>query len=101
MKQVCVNAFTCSITFFTTRSAELPTLTTAIPAPRSIIEFPSISTITPPPALSTTTGIAIPREEETASARRLIIASDFGPGIAVTTRRSCAIFGPELISRFY
>jgi len=96
-----VKASTCSFTFFTTRSAEFPTLTTAIPAPISMMEFPSISTITPPPAFSTTTGMAIPRAAETASLLRLMTSCDFGPGIAVTTLRSCGIFGPELIGAVY
>ena len=39
-----------------------------------MIEFPSTSTITPPPAFSTTTGIAIPSDAETASFLRLIIS---------------------------
>ena len=86
------------MTFFTTRGAELPTFTTAIPAPKSIMEFPSISTMIPPPAFSTTTGIAIPNDDETASDLRLIIASDFGPGIEVTIRLVCGILGPEFMS---
>ncbi|CAB4907272.1 unannotated protein [freshwater metagenome] len=74
MKHVCVNASTCACTFATTRSALFPTLTTAMPAPISIMEFPSTSTMIPPPARSTITGIAIPRADETASARRVRIA---------------------------
>jgi hypothetical protein len=41
----------------------LPTLTTAMPEPRSISELPSTSTITPPPARSTKTGSVVPMPE--------------------------------------
>jgi hypothetical protein len=50
MKQLCVNAATCSVTAETTAGAQLPTLTTAMPEPKSISEFPSTSITTPPPA---------------------------------------------------
>ena len=50
-----------------------------------MMEFPSTSTITPPPAFSTTTGIAMPSAADTASERRLINSWDFGPGIEVTS----------------
>ena len=50
MKHVCVNAATWPVTFSTTFGAELPTLVTAMPEPRSISELPSTSTTTPPPA---------------------------------------------------
>ena len=55
----------------------------------SIMEFPSTSTMTPPPARSTKTGIAIPSEAETALARRAINSLDFGPGISVRKWRTC------------
>ena len=61
------------------------------------MELPSTSTITPPPAFSTTTGIAIPSAAETASERLLINSWDFGPGIAVTSFLSCGICGPVLM----
>ena len=63
-----------------------------------MMELPSISTITPPPAFSTITGMAIPSAVDTASLRRCIKAWDFGPGIAVTNLRTCGIFGPVDIS---
>jgi hypothetical protein len=88
MKQVCVNAATCSCTAWTTAGAALPTLTTAMPEPRSISELPSTSTITPPPARSTKTGTVPPTAEETAAVRRAMSARERGPGISVTSRRS-------------
>ena len=50
MKQVWVNWLTCSVTRSTTRSALLPTVVTAMPELKSMSEFPSTSTMTPPPA---------------------------------------------------
>src|ERR671928_64882 len=70
MKQVWVNAATCSCTAATTRGAALPTLTTAIPAPRSISELPSTSTSTPPPARSMNTGRVVPTPDDTVAERR-------------------------------
>ncbi len=94
MKQVWVKAATCSCTRRTTASAELPTLTTAMPAPRSISELPSTSTSTPPPARSMKTGSVVPRPADTAALRRAKSACDFGPGIEVARRRSCGRAGP-------
>src|SRR3954471_19754247 len=88
MKQVWVNAATCSRTAVTTRGAALPTLTTAIPAPRSMKELPSTSTITPPPARSTNTGSVVPTPADTVAARRAINSRERGPGTSVTSRRS-------------
>ena len=51
-------------------------------------ELPSTSTITPPPARSTKTGSVVPTPRATAAVRRAISSGDFGPGIAVTRRRS-------------
>ena len=53
MKQVWVNAATCSVTRETTSGALLPTPVTAIPLARSIRLLPSTSTTTPPPAAAT------------------------------------------------
>src|SRR3954454_22493634 len=95
MKQVWVKAATCSCTAATTRGDELPTLSTAIPDPRSISELPSTSTITPPPARSTKTGRVRPTPAETVASRRASRARDRGPGTSVTSRRSCAtVAGP-------
>src|SRR3954465_5291311 len=88
MKQVWVKASTCSRTAATTRGEELPTLTTAMPAPRSIKEFPSTSTSTPPPARSMNTGSVVLTPADTAAARRAASAGEGGPGISVTSRRS-------------
>src|SRR5215207_2654425 len=90
MKQVWVKAATCSCTAATTRGAALPTLTTAMPEPRSMSELPSTSTTTPPPARSTKTGSVPPTPADTAAVRRSISARERGPGISVTSRRSCA-----------
>jgi hypothetical protein len=65
MKQVCVNAATCSCTLRTTAGAALPTEATAMPDPRSISELPSTSTITPPPAAATKTGSMVPMPSAT------------------------------------
>src|SRR3954467_15041219 len=89
MKQVWVKAATCSCTASTTAGAALPTLTTAIPEPRSMSELPSTSTSTPPPARSTNTSTVVPTAEETAAVRRAMSSSDRGPGSSVTSRRSC------------
>src|SRR3954469_19724163 len=70
MKQVWVNAATCSCTASTTCGAALPTLTTAIPEPRSISELPSTSTSTPPPARSTNSGTVPPTADDTAAVPR-------------------------------
>ena len=53
MKQVWVKAATWAWTAATTSGAELPTLVTAMPDPRSMNELPSTSTRTPPAARST------------------------------------------------
>src|SRR4051795_8583024 len=89
MKQVCVKAATCSRTASTTAGAALPTLTTAMPEPRSISELPSTSTSTPPPARSTNSGTVVPTAEDTAAVRRARSSRDRGPGSSVTSRRSC------------
>jgi hypothetical protein len=49
------------------------------------------------------TGNAVPKEAETASALLLINSADFGPGIAVTRLRFCAIVGfdSEYMQEFY
>ena len=65
------------------------------------MELPSTSTMTPPPAFSTTIGNDIPSPAETAALRRSISACDFGPGIAVTNFRSCGICGPVVICTYY
>ena len=94
MKQVCVNAATWSVTRRTTSGALLPTLVTAMPLARSISELPSTSTITPPPAAATYTGSTLPTPDATAAPRRSCSSRDRGPGISVTTRRSCGRSGP-------
>jgi hypothetical protein len=89
MKQVWVNRAACSATAATTGGAALPTEVTAMPEPKSISELPSASTSTPPPARSMKTGSAVPTPGGTAAVRRAISSCDFGPGIAVTSRRRC------------
>src|SRR5688572_27890192 len=97
MKQVWVKRATCSCTLATTASAALPTLTTAMPEPRSIKELSSASTRTPPPAAVTTTGSGVPRPRQTAPSRRSIRALERGPGISVTRRRSWGREGPPAV----
>src|SRR3954452_9632224 len=89
MKQVCVKAATCSRTASTNAGAALPTLTTAMPEPRSISELPSTSTSTPPAARSTNSGTVVPTAEDTAAVPRAMSSRDRGPGSSVTSRRSC------------
>ena len=89
MKQVWVKAATCSVTPATTCGAELPTLITAMPEPRSISELPSTSTSTPPPARSMNTGNVVPTPAETAALRAAKSSRERGPGNSVTIRRSC------------
>ena len=94
MKQVWVKRATCSCTRATTASAALPTVTTAMPEPKSISELPSTSTTTPPPARSTNTGMVEPMPRATAAPRRAATSWERGPGIAVTRRRSWGSEGP-------
>src|SRR4051794_33074341 len=89
MKQVWVNAATCSRTASTTCGAAFPTLTTAIPEPRSISELPPTPPTPPPPARSTNSGTVPPTAEETAAVRRAISSRERGPGRSVSSRRSC------------
>src|SRR3954469_4048060 len=89
MKQVWVNAATCSVTASTTAGAALPTFTTAMPEPRSMSELPSTSTIKPPPARSTNSGTVVPTADETAAVRRAMSSRERGPGSSVTSRRCC------------
>ena len=57
-------------------------------------ELPSASTITPPPAATTSMGRALPTPEATAATRRACRARALGPGISVTRRRSWGSVGP-------
>ena len=52
MKQVCVKSSSWFLAFSTTFGAELPTLVTAMPEPKSMSWLPSTSTRMPPPARS-------------------------------------------------
>src|SRR5437868_1371466 len=94
MKQVWVNSATWAVTRSTTRGAELPTLVTAMPEPKSISELPSTSTTTPPPAWVMKTGRVVPMPGGTAACLRVSSSCDLGPGISVTRRRSCGSDGP-------
>src|SRR6478735_2427979 len=87
MKQVWVNAATCSDTAAATLGAALPTLVTAIPEPKSISEFPSTSTRTPPPARSMNTGNAVLTPADTTELRRANNSRERGPGSSVTMGR--------------
>ena len=51
-----------------------------MPAPRSISELPSTSTMTPPPARSTKTGSVVPTPRATAAPRRANSSVERGPG---------------------
>src|SRR5690348_15504075 len=94
MKQVCVNRWSCSVARLTTASALLPTLVTAMPEPKSISELPSTSSRTPPPARVTNTGRVVETPSATVSLRRANSSRERGPGISVTSRRSCGTDGP-------
>ena len=94
-----MNRSTCSCTAATTCGAELPIVVTAIPEPKSISELPSTSTTTPPPAATANTGIVVDTACETAASRRSVHSRESGPGISVTSRRSCGSAGPPRTSR--
>ena len=98
MKQVWVNAPTCSVTAATTSGAALPTLVTAMPEPRSISELPSTSTQDRRrrPARRRL-GSAVPMPGGTAAVRRAISSRERGPGISVTSRRRCGRLGPPAV----
>ena len=100
VKFVCVNAATASCTALTTRGAEFPTVTTPIPAPRSMIRFPSISSMIASCARETMIGIAVPSPPATASLRRCIAAVDFGPGISVAKWRDCGSGSFDVMAQF-
>src|SRR3954454_22948664 len=87
MKQVWVNAATCSCTRATTAGAALPTVVTAIPEPRSIRVLPSVSSRTPPPAASMKIGRVLPTPSATYCFLRASFSRDLGPGISVTRFR--------------
>src|SRR6187402_3920669 len=94
MKHVCVKAAACLCTASTTLGCELPTEVTAIPAPRSMSELPSASTITPPPAATAAIGTVCATPAATAASFRARRAREAGPGISVTRERRCASVGP-------
>ena len=94
MKQVWVNAATCSRTASTTAGALLPTVVTAMPEPRSMNELPSTSTTTPPPAADAYTGMMLPTAPDTAAERRAASSRERGPGTSVTRRRTWGRVGP-------
>ena len=62
--------------------------------PRSISEFPSASTTTPPPAATAWIGTVCPTPEATAAAFRSSSSCERGPGMLVTILRSCGRVGP-------
>ena len=82
-----MNRAACSATRAATRGAALPTETTAIPAPKSIRELPSASTMTPPPASVTNTGSTVLTPRATARSRLASRSRETGPGISVTRLR--------------
>ena len=94
MKHVCVKSATCCWTPATTAGALLPTLTTAMPEPKSMRWLPSTSTRIPPPARSMYAGSPTPTPEETVAALRACSACDFGPGKAVTSLRCWSMGEP-------
>lgn len=89
-----VNRASCSAARSTTRGAAFPTVVTAIPLPKSMNELPSTSTTTPPPAWVTNTGSEDPTPAGSAARCLRSSSADFGPGISVRTRRTCASPGP-------
>src|ERR1700688_2067075 len=88
-KQVWVKRSTCSVTAATTRGALLPTLVTEMPDARSIRRFPSTSSMIPPPARATNTPRVVPTPAGTAAPRRAMRSRERGPGISVSSSRSC------------
>src|SRR3954471_17932558 len=90
MKQVWVNAATCSVTASTTRGALLPTVVTAMPEPRSMNRLPSTSSTIPPAARVAKTGIVVATPALTAACLRFISSTERGPGTAVARWRDCS-----------
>ena len=97
MKQVWVKSATCSRTASTTRGEELPIVVTAMPDPRSMNRLPSTSSMMPPEARATNTGMVTPTPRETAATRRLPSAVETGPGIAVTSLRLCSTVPSSMV----
>ncbi len=97
MKQVCVNAWTCSATRSTTSGAALPTLVTAMPE-REVDEGVPVGVH----EHATTGRLHEDREDgadpagDVAVAPLGQLARDTGPGISVTSRRSWGRPGPPL-----
>ena len=65
-------------------------MVTAIPDPRSMNRLPSTSSMMPPAARATNTGMVTPTPRDTAATRRFDSSVDTGPGIAVTSLRLCS-----------
>ena len=93
---VWVNRSSCARTASTTAGAELPTFSTARPAPRSISWLPSTSWMIAPEAAWVKIGAVEAMPLGTAAFRRSNSSRERGPGISVTMRRSCARSIPYL-----
>ena len=85
----------CAVARRTTASALLPTEVTAMPEPKSmkrvavdVLEDAAARTARRTPA------VTVPTPPATAACLRAISSCDFGPGIAVTRRRSWGRDGP-------
>ena len=77
------------MTLSTTAGALDPTFSTAMPAPRSMKEFPSTSITMPPDARSAKIGIVAPTPAGTEAFLRAVSSSERGPGRAVLISRAC------------
>jgi hypothetical protein len=90
-KQVWVSSSSCRCAAATTSGEVWPTLSTAIPVAKSIRRLPSTSSMIAPDARAVTIGWVLKTPCGTADARRSNHSRDLGPGISVTTLRSCGM----------
>ena len=94
-KQVCVSSSAWRWMAATTSGAACPTFSTAMPVAKSIRRFPSTSSMIALLARAVTTGWRLATPAGTASARRANHSWLFGPGISVTSLRSCGMSMPS------
>src|SRR4051794_18424046 len=90
-KHVCVSSSACRWTAATTSGAAWPTLSTEMPVAKSIKRLPSTSSTIAPEARAVTTGWRFATPTGTAVARRANHSVLLGPGISVTSFRSCGM----------
>src|SRR4029453_18772301 len=90
-KQVWVSSSSCFWAAATTSGGVWPTFRTEIPVAKSISRLPSTSSMIEPDARAVTIGWTLNTAWGMAAFRRSNHSRDFGPGISVTTFRSCGM----------